>query len=209
VKQRDAIPLAGLLGLILILTLLGPAEKSLGETARIIYLHGALVWVAIMAFGAAALLGLLALVGLLGVPVLQDWPHRWCLAAGRVALIFWTSYLPLSMWAAQSAWGRVALDDPSFLKAFRVLAAALIVQVMIWLWVRPAWLQSLLNIAPFILVTLQLSRPERIMHPESPIGNSESLLIQVYFYTLSALCALLAVMVGRVMLSLHPGDAKS
>ena len=56
-SKRTGIGLGGLLALIVLVTLLGPAEKTLGATARIIYIHGALVWVAIMVFCAAALLG--------------------------------------------------------------------------------------------------------------------------------------------------------
>ena len=61
-RKRTAVELGGLLTLIILTTLVGPAEKTLGSAARIIYLHGALVWVAIMVFGVAALLGLVGLL---------------------------------------------------------------------------------------------------------------------------------------------------
>jgi hypothetical protein len=104
------------------------------------------------------------------------------------------------MWAARAAWGRVFLADPSFQRAFRILAVALIIQAIIWLLPRPVWVASLLNLIPFTFMTLQFSQIQRFMHPDSPIRNAESPLIQVYFYFLSALCALLAVVVGRWLL---------
>jgi hypothetical protein len=194
-NKRTGIELSGLLALILLTTLIGPAEKTLGSAARIIYLHGALVWVAIMVFGIAALLGLTSLL------VRRAWLHEWTLAAGRVALVFWAGYLPISMWAAKVSWGRVFLEDPSFQRAFRILAAALIIQVLIWLFPQPRWATGALNLIPFAALIPQLYRSQQLMHPDSPIRDADSALIQFYFYFLSALCALLAAGIGRWMLS--------
>lgn len=193
-SKRNGIELGGLLALIVLVTLLGPAEKTLGTTARIIYIHGALVWVAIMVFCATALLGAAGLLAR------RQCLHEWSRVGGQVALIFWAGYLPLSMWAAQASWGHIFLDDPSFQRAFRILAVSLIVQVIVWIFPRPIWTASALNIIPFAIMVLQLNSARQLMHPDSPIRNAESPLIQVYFYFLSALCALLAVGVGRWML---------
>ncbi len=201
-KQINRVALWLLPALILITTLLGPAEKSLGDTARIIYLHGAMVWAAMLTFVAAATLGAAGLL-LRRIRI-----HNWSRAAGRAALLFWIGYLPLSMWAASAAWGRVFLDDPSFQKAFRILAVALIVQVTIWLRPRPAWLASALNIIQFAFMALQLSVGRQLMHPDSPIGDSESTLIRAYFYLLTALCAGLAWAIGHWLRSAGP-DAKT
>jgi hypothetical protein len=104
------------------------------------------------------------------------------------------------MWAARAAWGHVFLEDPSFQNAFRILAVALIAQVIIWLRPGPSWLASLLNAGVSAFMILQLASAQKLMHPQSPIGDSNSLLIQLYFYLLSALCALLAFLVGRSFL---------
>jgi hypothetical protein len=104
------------------------------------------------------------------------------------------------MWAAKVSWGRVFLDDPSFQRAFRILAVSLIVQVLVWFFSRPKWVRSALNLIPFTFLVFQQARSLQLMHPDSPIRNAESALIQVYFYFLSALCALLAVAVGRWLL---------
>ena len=175
--RRSTWPLLALLLLIALVTLIGPREQTLGATARIVYLHGALVWVAMLTFAAAGLLGLAGLLATAGlVPALQRL-HAWSRAAGRVALLFWIAYLPLSMWAARAAWGRLYLDDPSFQNAFRILAVALIAQALIWLRPRPAWLAGLLNTGVFAFLVLQLVATQKFMHPRSPIGDSGSLLI--------------------------------
>lgn len=201
--RRQALGLAGLVALILIVTLLGPAEKTLGSAARIIYLHGAMVWVAIMVFGVAALLGAAGLLAR------QAWLHQWSRAAGQVALLFWVGYLPLSMWAARATWGRVFLADPSFQRAFRILAVALIIQVIVWFVPRPMWAASALNLLPAAFLAFQLVRTQQFMHPDAPIRDAESALIQVYFYFLSGLCALLALAIGRWLLSRHQAGRAS
>jgi hypothetical protein len=196
-SRRSSWQVGGLLVIITVVTLLGPAERTLGSAARIIYLHGALVWVAIMVFAIAALLGAAGLLAR------RLWLHDLSRVAGQVALIFWSGYLPLSMWAARATWGRVFLADPSFQRAFRILAVTVIVQVIIWLLPRPAWRVSALNLIPFSFLAFQLYRTQQFMHPESPIRNAESPLIQIYFYALSALCALLALAISRWLLTLN------
>jgi hypothetical protein len=186
--------------LIGVVTLLGPREQTLGATARIVYLHGALVWIAMLTFIVAGLLGLAGLLATARlIPALAP-AHHWSRAAGRVALLFWIGYLPLSVWAARAAWGHVFLEDPSFQNAFRILAVALIAQVIIWLRPHPAWLTGLLNMGVAAFMILQLASAEKLMHPQSPIGDSNSALIQVYFYLLGALCALFAFLLGRTLL---------
>jgi hypothetical protein len=76
---------------IAVLTFLGPEEKSLGANVRIVYLHGAWVLAAEVAFIAAALAGLLGLV------LRRDLFHAWSAALGRTGIVFWVTYLPLSL----------------------------------------------------------------------------------------------------------------
>lgn len=201
--RREAVRLFGSAALIIIVTLLGPEERTLGAVARIIYLHGALVWVAIMAFGVAALLGAAGLL------TRRAWLHQWSRAAGQVALLFWVGYLPLSMWAARAAWGRVFLEDPSFQRAFRILAVAVIVQAVIWFVTHPVWAASVLNLVPCAFLALQLYRSQQFMHPDSPIRNADSALIQVYFYLLSGLCVLLAFAIGQWLVRRQQASSSS
>src|SRR5512145_2197518 len=83
---------------ILLLTLLGPQEKSLGSNVRIVYLHGAWVLTALVAFLAAGVMGVLALFAR------RERYPRLSQTLGYTGLAFWISYLPLSLWAMQSNW---------------------------------------------------------------------------------------------------------
>ena len=93
---------------IALLTLLGPEEKSLGANVRIVYLHGAWVLTAEIAFFAAALAGLFGLI------LHKDIFHAWSAALGRTGILFWVTYLPLSLFAMQSNWNGLFLAEPRF-----------------------------------------------------------------------------------------------
>jgi len=52
----------GLLSLLALWLVLAPAETRLGNVIKLVYIHGALVWVGLLTFSLAGLLGLIALV---------------------------------------------------------------------------------------------------------------------------------------------------
>src|SRR5512133_1911716 len=93
---------------IALLTFFGPEEKSLGSNVRIVYLHGAWVMAAEAAFIAAALAGLLGLI------LRREIFHAWSAALGRTGIVFWVTYLPLSMFAMQTNWNGLFLAEPRF-----------------------------------------------------------------------------------------------
>ncbi|MBN1315365.1 MAG: hypothetical protein JXA42_07855 [Anaerolineales bacterium] len=163
-----------------------------------IYLHGALVWTALMSFAAAGVLGII------GLAIHKARVDSWTRAAGRVALLFWAGYLPISMWAARATWGNSFLQDPSFARAFRILAVSIIVQTIIWLIPMRNWIANMLNIAPLIVIIQQLGQTQQLLHPDGPIRNADSVTLQVYFYGLTLLCAGLAIMTGWLFTRLEP-----
>src|SRR5262245_31686668 len=93
---------------IALLPLFGPEEKSLGANVRIVYLHGAWVLTAELAFLAAGLTGLIGL--LTGRAIL----HQWSASLGRTGIFFWLTYLPLALWAMESNWNGLFLAEPRF-----------------------------------------------------------------------------------------------
>ena len=106
IRRKAALWFALTLLAIALLALVSPPERSLGASVRIVYLHGAWVWTALAAFAAASLTGILGLV-----TRRESW-QRWSLALGRTGLLFWITYLPLSMWAAQANWNGLFLAEP-------------------------------------------------------------------------------------------------
>jgi hypothetical protein len=171
-------------------TLLGPAERSLGTNVRVVYLHGAWVWAALASFLAAALLGLVGLI--LQRVNLQHWSR----ALGRSGLIFWITYLPLSMWAMQTNWNGLYLDEPRWRFALVFAIGGLVLQIGVALVEEPAWAAAA-NVAYFMALVLALVNTENVMHPPSPILDSDAARIQLFFAGLLLLTLLAAGLLAR------------
>jgi hypothetical protein len=167
--------------LIFALALLGPEEKTLGPSVRIVYLHGAWVLAAEAAFIAAAVAGLIGLI------IRRGSFQRWSAAIGRTGICMWISYLPLSMWAMQANWNGLFLSEPRFRLAVTFAVVGLLLQVGLWLMDRP-WLTSLANILFLLALRLSFSQAAYVMHPPpSPIFNSGNALIIGFFILLNLL----------------------
>jgi len=165
---------------ILLMSTVGPAEKSLGTNVRVVYLHGAWVWAALGGFVAAALLGLAGLA-------LQREPiHRWSRALGRAALVFWITYLPISLWAMQTNWNGLFLSEPRWRLAVIFSIGGLVLQVGVSLMEDPAW-ASAGNVIFLVALFFALRSTENVMHPTSPIFGSDAWRIQLFFIALVGL----------------------
>lgn len=175
---------------IAVLTALGPAEKSLGTNVRVVYLHGAWVWAALIAFLAAGITGLLGLAT--GRQTLQ----LWSFALGRTGLLFWVTYLPISMWAMQANWNGLFLAEPRFRFAVIFSVTGILLQIGVTLLENPAW-SSGANFLYVLAMFLALRTTESVMHPPSPILDSEALRIQLYFGGLLLLILLAAWQIAR------------
>jgi hypothetical protein len=171
--------------LIGIFTILGPAESSLGSHIRIVYLHGAWVWASLVAFFAAGI------CGALGMLTKREHYHHWSEAFGRTGLIFWITYLPLSLLAMQSNWNGLFLAEPRWRLALVFSIAGILLQTGLTLADKPFWTSGL-NLGYFTFLVIALAQTPNVMHPASPILDSNAWHIQFYFFSL-VLLSLIAV----------------
>ena len=179
------------------LTTLGPAERMLGANVRVVYLHGAWVWTALAALVAAGL------VGLAGLLTRREALHCWSRALGHTGLLFWITYLPISIWAMQTNWNGLFLAEPRWRLALIFAVSGLLLQVGLALLDRPAW-TSAANLAYVTVLLLALANTANVMHPPSPILNSDAERIQLFFLTLLALTLLAAGQIARWWKRLSP-----
>ena len=180
---------------IAVLALFGPEEQSLGSNVRIVYLHGAWVLAAEVAFAAAALVGLLALV------MRRERLHQWSAALGRTGIVFWLTYLPLSLWAMEANWNGLFLAEPRFRLALTFAIVGTLMQVGLWL-VNMNWVTSLANLVFFVALRVVFSTASYVMHPPpSPIFNSGLWNIIAFFILLNVLAWLAAFFLTRFFLS--------
>jgi hypothetical protein len=167
------------LALIAGLTALGPMEKSLGANVRVVYLHGAWVWTSLACFTTAGL-------------------------AGLAGLVFWITYLPLSIWAMQTNWNGLFLAEPRWRLGIVFATGGLVLQIVLALVEAPVW-ASAGNLLYVLALFYSLGQTQQIMHPGSPIDQSGSLRIQLFFAGLVLLCLLAAWQVAWMWMQLERG----
>jgi len=182
---------------IALLALFGPEEQSLGSNVRIVYLHGAWVLAAEVAFLAAGVAGLLGLV------VRRDNFHNWSAALGRTGIAFWVTYLPLSLWAMQTNWNGLFLVEPRFRLALIFAVTGVLLQIGLWL-INMDWVTSLANIIYIVVLRVIFSTADNVMHPPpSPIFNSGNYAIIGFFISMILLSMLAAYFLTRWFLHLQ------
>jgi hypothetical protein len=184
-----------LLGLI---TSLGPVERSLGVNVRLVYLHGVWVWTALLALGASALLAIP------GAFLDHAFSQRWSRPLGQAGLLFWITYLPMSIWTMQANWNGLYLAEPRFKIGLDFAVIGVLLQAAILIISQPR-VASILNLSFFIALAISLSRAEQVMHPPSPIMTSDSLLIRGYFFILLAVAVCAGVFLTLWIADLRPG----
>jgi lysylphosphatidylglycerol synthetase-like protein (DUF2156 family) len=180
-----------LLAAVALLTTVGPSEKTLGQGVRIVYLHGAWVWTALVAFLIAGTAGLVGLVS--GKPA----SHRWSRAWGWTGLLFWISYLPVSIWAMETSWNGLYLSEPRWRLALIFAVTGLLLQTGLALLDKPAW-TSAGNLLYIAVLLVTLANTPNVMHPPAPVLSSDSLLIRGYFFVLWVIMFLAAWQMARL-----------
>jgi len=182
---------------IALLALFGPEEQSLGSNVRIVYLHGAWVLAAEVAFLAAGVAGLIALA------TKRDSFHNWSAALGRTGIFFWVTYLPMSLWAMQANWNGLFLVEPRFRLALIFAVTGVLLQVGLWL-INMNWVTSLANIIYIVVLRVIFATADNVMHPPpSPIFNSGNYAIIGFFVAMILLSLLAAYFLTRGFLQLE------
>jgi hypothetical protein len=180
---------------IALLALFGPEERSLGASVRIVYLHGAWVLAAELAYVAAGLAGLLGLI------TRRAHFHSWSAALGRTGIFFWVTYLPLSLWAMQSNWNGLFLAEPRFRLALIFAVTGVLLQLGLWLF-DVDWITSAANLLFILVLRVVFSTAENIMHPPpSPIFNSGNYVMIGFFLALILLALVAAYFLTRAFLN--------
>jgi hypothetical protein len=192
-REGIGISLVVLAAAALLLAWAAPNDVTLAGTSKVVYIHGASVWTAMLALTIAGITGFVALVWVKRRAVL----NVWTLALSRTGLLFWIATLLVSMIASRMAWNAVFLAEPRYTMMFRMLAVGIIVQVIILLVSRPVISSALHVVQAVILWALLLTTPS-ILHPDNPILRSVPS-IQFFFGLIVLACGVAALQVARLM----------
>lgn len=167
-----------------IIVLISPAEETLGNAVKIIYVHVAFIRAGEVGFYLGGVLGAVVLV--MNRETLSDWMR----AAGWAALGLYFVGLLISVAAQLATWGGIAWQEPRMAGALNLLAVAALVQGL------NTWLPSLrgrgvlrIALAGFQLWTVLTA--VNVLHPQNAIGSSGSLAIELTGIGLTLLAVLL------------------
>jgi hypothetical protein len=186
--KNRIIPLAtlALIALLAVWLWLAPSEARLGSVIKVVYVHGALVWVGLLTFSLAGVLGLIALLARRAV-----WYHG-TEAAGLAALLVWIVYVVSSMAVTGLAWGQlVAWKEPRVRVTGLILLASVAIFVVSRI-VNQRDFTAVANLAMGIVPWVAVNRVEAIRHPVDAIGSSGSTAIQGYYLLIVLTVAALA-----------------
>jgi hypothetical protein len=170
-------------------TAFAPLEKTLGSSARIVYLHGAWVWVGLVLFAASAL------VGLIGILKSNQGINGWSRALGRTAMVFWISFLPMSLYLMSANWNGLFLDEPRWRIPFSFAVTGLLLQMGVS-FLGKNW-AAVVNIGFAVALFSAMRGMDEILHPASPILNSDATSIQIFFGLILILLLLTAIQITR------------
>lgn len=177
-RARDLIlPLLAvvLLALLTLWVVFAPAEARLGNVVKLVYVHGALIWVGLVTFSVAGGLGLVALI--VRRPV---WYHG-TQAAGVAALIVWIAYVISAMAVTGLTWGQVVAWNEPRVRATGLILVAAIVLAIVGRLVAHRDFTAVVNLAMGIVPWVVVGQADAIRHPVNPIRGSGSAAIQTFY----------------------------
>ncbi|HSK48818.1 MAG TPA: hypothetical protein VLA05_12600 [Coriobacteriia bacterium] len=190
-----------------------PAVEGLGTKVRLPVFHGAATWVNLAAF---ALLGLAAVLWLARK---REMIYRWEEALRWVSVGMWTTGTVLGLLAAMNTWDftgskssrwSVVSADPRLMAQFWILLAGLLVVAVGLMIEDRKWLAAI-DVGFVLLAWLVLLRailgPGRALHPDSPVLNSEELLIKLLFFGIVGSLAVATLAGAWLIVQLRSGTS--
>lgn len=191
-RKYSLLILAVTVAVIAAVTVFGPTERTLGANLHLVILHGAWVWTGKLAFAAAAAAGLLGLIQPRAL-----WSNL-SLALGRTGLLFWLTYLPMSLIVQMQNWGGIFWDEPRWRVPFTFGVVGLLLQVGLWIINQPR-VTNLANLIFGAVLWWQLGSITNVLHPDSPVSSSGSAAIQVFFLSLLLLTVIAAAQITAIL----------
>jgi hypothetical protein len=183
-NKYKSLPLALIVFLQVTILILSPAERTLGNGIKPVYLHVSLTWTGMVFFLISAILGVV--VFLWGNKQLSCWQRNFYLVA---VLFFGVGFL-ISMYASWVNWGGIPWQEPRIRNALNVIVAG----IGIWYlreFINLERVKGILGLVPVVYLIIGGRSPRMVLHPDSPVATSP-LGIRGTFYVLFGLALLLA-----------------
>jgi hypothetical protein len=170
-----------------------PAEQTLGNVIKIIFVHAVFAQAGLITFIAA---GFIAIVSILKK---KNDLYGWMTSTQITAVLIWTIYYLTSMIATYYAWRMfITWEEPRVQMTLWIFAFA-VVFLAISIWIRHIYFSAILNIFLTGIVLYLSLTTVNIRHPGNPIGDSGSVIYMILFYVMLFLVVLFAIQLNRLI----------
>lgn len=126
--------------------------------------------------------------------------RSWLLSSrvlGWAGLVFWLTYLPLSLYVQQVNWGGIFWDEPRWRIPLMFGVAGLLLQGGLVL-LDNLRFTSAANLVFGAALWWFLGSIQNVLHPDSPILQSNSVRIQIFFFLLVVFSVLFGGVLARL-----------
>ena len=191
--DRKNIPasLAVMAILVAVLLYLLPAESTLGNAIKVVFLHGAVARTGLIVFAVAGLVGIVFLLRKSQVIA------EWSLAAQKTAVTVWIMYELTGLASSYLAWGIAApFDEPQVVAGIKVLGTC-IVFLMLTLWINDHRFTAVVNIVMGVMAWVVMKSAVNVRHPTDPIGSSNSVAFKLIYNLILVMVMVMTIQVGR------------
>lgn len=168
-----------------------PPEQQLGGWIRLVILHGMLSMVGLATIFAAGILGVAYLL------TKQKNIGLWSREIGLNSVLFWFIGTALSLVSMQVAWGGLLWNEPYTVAALTMVVLGAGKEYLVRSGGGKLQSFALANIGYAAAVLVIRQRMVSVMHPENPIGTSESLAIRFLPFLFLGLTVLVMVELTR------------
>lgn len=191
-SQKQLIGILILLISLVVVTVLSPSEKTLGNLVKLVYLHLAIAWTGLLFFAFSALFGFTEIV-------YKKTFWRYSLATQRTALLLWVLYLISSFIVAYLAWGGMNWGEPRLRIGLIILSLAIAASLLTFSFEKPKTIGAI-NLALGLAVWGFWATRFNILHPANPVWRSNSLAIKIYALLILLLTLAIATLFSVIIL---------
>lgn len=148
-----------------IVVFVSPAEKTLGNGIKPVYVHVSLTWAGMLTFWLTAVLGIWGLVR----P--GEKRFAWLKVFYFVAFGIYLAGFLVSMLASIVNWGGVPFREPRVLSTINVLVVSAVGGVIL-VWLRRFRAANLLAVLPLVVIYWSAQSSRLVLHPDSPVSSA-------------------------------------
>ncbi|WP_461373275.1 hypothetical protein [Candidatus Aquicultor sp.] len=194
----------GLIILAIVLALVAPEEKTLGNYIRLIYIHAAVTWVGMAMFAISGLLGLFYFAGLLTRSGRLAEKTSSILAISSAsqstAVLFWFTHITIGAYAASLTWGGRWWTEPR-LRVSSIILLMAVVAYLLRLVTESKSLQAGINLGLPVVSVLLLTMTGKLVHPNNAFANSDSSQIKLFAGLITLVFVPVAINVTRLFIA--------